>query len=95
MTPISLWQRVNGVGPRGAKGKVVFLCAAGLLILYVGVYFAFRQTHIEVWGKNGHPYVIFPEGNKALWYFFRPITYLDDACTGIGFHIGPHQEAGG
>jgi hypothetical protein len=62
-----------------------------LLSLYIAGYVTFRLTHTEIWSHNGHPYVIFPD-DKLLYYFFRPLTYLDGAVTGIGFHIGPHRN---
>jgi hypothetical protein len=64
---------------------------AALLILYVAGYVLFRQVNIEVWAKDGHAYVMFPE--KAAWtfYAFRPLTYIDSALTGMRFHIGPHR----
>jgi hypothetical protein len=59
--------------------------------VYCGSYAWFRQTHVEIWSKNNRPYVIFPKGNRALYYAFRPMSYLDGKITGMGFHIGPHQ----
>jgi hypothetical protein len=62
------------------------------LLLYVGGYVAFRQTHIEVWDHDKQAYVIFPDRlGIALYYFWRPLSYVDGASTKIGFHIGPHQ----
>jgi hypothetical protein len=62
------------------------------LLLYVGSYVVFRQLHIEVWQRDRHAYVIFPEGYGALLYYaWRPLSYLDGALTGMRFHIGPHR----
>ena len=37
-------------------------------------------------------YVIFPPGyGGALYYLWRPLSYLDGVITGVRFHIGPHQ----
>lgn len=62
---------------------------AALLAVYLVGYFAFRQTHIEVWQNDSRAYVIFP--GSALYYLWRPLTYIDGALTGMQFHIGPHQ----
>jgi hypothetical protein len=64
-----------------------------LLVLWVGAYVAFRQTHIEVWQKDNNAYVLFPAGDAglALYYVWRPLSYLDNALTGMRFHIGPHR----
>jgi hypothetical protein len=62
-----------------------------LLLTYVGAYAIYRQTHIEVWEKDGKPYVIFPRDSVVAYYLFRPLTYADGAITGMGFHVGPHQ----
>jgi hypothetical protein len=62
------------------------------LLLYVGGYLAFRQARIEVWSRDQHAYVIFPEGVGALLYYaWRPLSYVDGALTGMRFHIGPHR----
>ena len=70
--------------------KTVLIGLASLLI-YLGSYGVFRQTHVEVWEKNGKPYVIFPRDSVVIYYLFRPLTYVDGVLTGMGFHIGPHQ----
>jgi cbb3-type cytochrome oxidase subunit 3 len=61
------------------------------LLLYVGSYVAFRESRKEVWERDGRVYVIFPRGNPALYYLYRPLTYVDGAVTGMRFHIGPHR----
>jgi hypothetical protein len=64
----------------------------GLLVIYIATYLAFRQTHIEVWEHDKRAYVIFPEGyGSALYYLWRPLSYVDGALTTMGFHIGPHR----
>ena len=63
-----------------------------LALLYVGGYPAFRQTHTEFWDKDKASNVIFPEGDvgRALYYGWRPMSYLDGQLTATGAHIGPH-----
>lgn len=69
-----------------------FLAAAVAgLAVYLGSYTLFRRSHVEVWEKNGCPYVIFPKDRIALYYVFRPLSWLDARLTGMGFHIGPHR----
>jgi hypothetical protein len=63
-----------------------------LVLLYVGSYVGFRQTHAEVWERDQQTYVIFPHGAASvLYYLWRPLTYVDGAMTGMRFHIGPHR----
>jgi hypothetical protein len=62
------------------------------LALYFGGYLAFRQMRAETWASDGRPYVIFPEGaGRALYYLWRPLSYIDGRLTGTGAHIGPHR----
>lgn len=62
-----------------------------VMAVYVVGYVAFRQTHMEVWPKDGQRYVIYPEsGGLALSYLWRPLAYLDFRVTGTRTHIGPH-----
>ncbi|MBM3520326.1 MAG: hypothetical protein FJX63_06105 [Alphaproteobacteria bacterium] len=64
-----------------------------VLIAYLGSYVAFRLANTEIWEKDNRPYVIFPSGaGVILYYTWRPVEYIDGWLTGIGFHIGPHQE---
>jgi len=63
-----------------------------MLVLYLGSYLAYRTVHIEVWERNGQPYVIFPASSPIVYYLYRPLTYLDGALTGMGFHLGSHHE---
>jgi hypothetical protein len=60
-------------------------------VLYLGSYLGLRATHREVWVRDGKDYLIFPRDWPALYYLFRPLTYLDGALTGLQFHIGPHR----
>ena len=63
-----------------------------LIILYAGSYLAFRQTNAQVWERDKQTYVIFPQGaGVALYYLWRPLSYLDNALTGMRAHIGPHR----
>jgi hypothetical protein len=61
-----------------------------LFTLYFIGYIWLRQTHTEIWEKDGKTYVIFPK-NKILYYFFRPLSFIDNNLTGIDFHIGQHR----
>ena len=60
-------------------------------LMYFFGYFAYRQTHIQVWEKDGREYVMFAENKVYLYYFFRPLSYLDSELTGMRFHLGPHR----
>jgi hypothetical protein len=72
------------------KSNLIKLTAASVLF-YLVSYTAFRATHIEVWQKDGKQYLIFPKDQLWIYYFYRPITYLDSKLTKLQFHIGPHQ----
>ena len=62
-------------------------------LVYALSYLGFRLLSTEVWEKDGHSYVIFPEKPLALYYLFRPMTYLDGSLTNMRFHIGPHRTS--
>ena len=59
-------------------------------LIYFSGYIYIRQTHQEIWERDGKNYVIFPE-DKILYYLFRPLTIIDEKVTGINFHIGQHR----
>lgn len=59
--------------------------------LYLLSYVSFRYTHIEMWKRDRHKYVIFPQDKIYIYYFYRPLTYVDGLLTGMRFHIGPHR----
>jgi hypothetical protein len=65
-----------------------------LLVVYFAGYAVFRTVNAETWAKDNQVYVIFPASTlgKAAYYVWRPLSYLDARLTGMGFHIGPHQE---
>lgn len=71
--------------------KSALISVALLIVIYFSAYVIFRQTHIEIWEKDARAYVIFPSDKVFLYYFFRPLSYLDEKFTGISFHIGPHR----
>lgn len=62
-----------------------------LFCLYIGAYFEFRRTHIEVSASDRHSYVIFPADREIVYYIFRPLSYIDSMITDMRFHIGPHR----
>jgi hypothetical protein len=68
----------------------IFFAITVILLAYLLSYVFIRQTHSEVWERNGHTYVIFPE-NKVLYYFYRPLSIVDERFTGISSHIGQHK----
>ena len=71
------------------KKPVALLTAA--LLLYIATYFFFRQSRSMVLATEHQTYVMFPTRPLALYYFYRPLTYVDGMLTGMRFHIGPHQ----
>jgi len=79
-------------GTEFAMSSKLLAVMVAALVLYVGSYIGFRGLHIEVWPRDQHAYVIFPEGYGALLYYaWRPLSYVDGALTGMRFHIGPHR----
>lgn len=68
----------------------ILIGAILLFSLYFLSYIWLRQSHSEIWEKDGKTYVIFPE-NKVLYILFRPLSYVDNKITGIDFHIGQHR----
>lgn len=71
--------------------KSAIISVVFLLTLYLVSYGWFRQTHIEVWEKDGKEYVIFPEDKIFLYYLFRPLSLIDGKLAGMNFHIGQHR----
>ena len=71
--------------------KRASIALAVLLVAYLGSYVCFRVMHVERWQRDGRDYVIFPE-SSAVYYLYRPLTYLDAQLTGMRFHIGPHRS---
>ena len=63
-----------------------------LLALYVVSYLSLRAHSIEVWQRDGRAYFIVPSSSPWLYYFYRPLMYLDAAVTGMEFHIGRHRS---
>lgn len=61
-----------------------------LFTIYFLSYITIRQTHQEIWERDGKTYVIFPE-DKVFYYLFRPLRLIDEKITGIQFHIGQHR----
>jgi hypothetical protein len=72
------------------KQKLI-IAAISLLLIYPLSYVFFRNTHIEIWERDGKAYVIFPSDKVFVYYLFRPLTYADGEITGMRFHIGPHR----
>ena len=72
--------------------KKLILIGSIIPILYSLSYLGFRASNIEIWEKNGKQYVIFPEKPLVVYYFYRPLSYIDAKATGVGAHIGDHQE---
>jgi hypothetical protein len=67
---------------------------AFLLAAYVGSYVAYREARDQAWVEDGKRYVIFSADGtgKALYYLWRPLSYVDAAMTGTQAHIGPHDR---
>jgi len=68
--------------------KRILIIAAGV---YVACYIVFRIMNSEVWAEDGNKYVVYPQNPIAVYYVFRPLSYLDGFLTGMRSHIGPHQ----
>lgn len=72
--------------------KRILTIGAAIPLFYVLSYIGFRAVNKETWEKDSKTYVIFPKSPILLYYFYRPLSYLDAQFTGVGAHIGPHQE---
>ncbi len=70
--------------------KRLIIIFALLISIYIFSYIVVRQTHQEIWEKDGQSYVIFPE-DKFLYYLFRPMVLIDGKLTAMQFHIGQHH----
>lgn len=70
--------------------KMIAGAATAGIALYLLSYLALRLAWSEPW-TDGKVYMLFPQGPIWIYYLFRPLTYLDQAMTGMHFHIGPHR----
>ena len=71
--------------------RVIVISILIAALFYALSYVWFRQTRREIWEKDGSVYVIFPDDKIYLYYFYRPLGYVDGALTGMKFHIGQHR----
>ena len=71
--------------------RAVLISLILAVLIYVLSYVWIRQTHTEIWEKDGNAYVIFPDDRVYIYYLYRPLSYLDGATTGIKSHIGQHK----
>lgn len=71
------------------RRRLAALMATAILVAYVVAYAGYRQTHAERWSQDGRTYVLF--GSRASYLAFRPLSYVDQALTGTGAHLGPHR----
>ncbi|MDD2716831.1 MAG: hypothetical protein PHW04_13135 [Candidatus Wallbacteria bacterium] len=82
-------RRINS---KAKRRSAVFVFLLIIVLTYFSNYLAFRHSNIQTWKKNEQQYVIFPKEQIAIYYLFRPASYLDGILTGMGAHIGPHAE---
>jgi len=71
--------------------RTVLISLVLIGLVYFSSYFWIRQTRMEIWEKDGNAYVIFPDDKVYLYYFYRPLSYVDGTITGMKFHIGQHR----
>ncbi len=71
--------------------RTVLISLVLIGLVYFSSYFWIRQTRTEIWKKDGNAYVIFPDDKVYLYYFYRPLSYVDGTITGMKFHIGQHR----
>jgi len=62
-----------------------------LIVVYALGYAVFRAMNTETWAEDDNDYVIYPQTPIAVYYVFRPLSYLDSFLTGMRSHIGPHR----
>jgi hypothetical protein len=67
-----------------------FIALLILLLIYFGSYIFVRQSYVEVLNHYEDKEVIFPDDKVYLYYFYRPLSYIDGAITDMKFHIGQH-----
>jgi len=71
--------------------RTVLISLVLIGLVYFSSYVWIRQTRTEIWEKDGNAYVIFPDDKVYLYYFYRPLSYVDGTITGMKFHIGQHR----
>ena len=62
------------------------------VLAYLGGYVVFRQTQTVTWIRDQQKYVIYPSNapGKALYVFWRPLSWIDQAATGRQSRVGNH-----
>ena len=65
--------------------RTVFFVLA-LIVAYGASYLSYRGNHGTV-SANGGAYITYD--SQVSYFFFRPISYLDVALTGVRVHMGP------
>ncbi|MDZ4287952.1 MAG: hypothetical protein U0984_08330 [Prosthecobacter sp.] len=76
---------------RNSITKTILTKALWFLMLYVLGYLGIRFGGMQRWERDGQNYVTFPASPIALYYLYRPMSWLDAKLTGQRFHIGPHR----
>ena len=71
--------------------RTLLISTIAVFLIYLISYVWLRQTHAEVWEKDGQTYMIFPAAKVYLYYIYRPLSYIDGNLTGMRYHIGPHK----
>ena len=67
--------------------KLIIILAILWILIYLLSYLAYRQTHIQVRGPDNKEYVFFSDNKFYLFYFFRPLSWIDEELTGMNFHL--------
>lgn len=68
-----------------------FIALLILVLIYCAAYIFVRQSYTVILNHYGDTEVIFPEDEIYIYYFYRPLSYVDGALTGMKFHIGQHR----
>ena len=66
----------------------IFILLVLAIFAYGGAYLIFRTLHMHR-AADGAPLFIIPERQRAFYYAFGPLIYLDGAATGVRCHKAP------
>lgn len=53
------------------RKRIALVSVILILLIYLLSYLWIRQTHAEIWEKDGNAYVIFSDDKIYLYYFYR------------------------
>lgn len=70
--------------------RLVFVVAI-VLVVYLRSYALYRSANLKHRADDGRGYVSY-ENKPALYYFYRPVSYVDARLTRVRSRLHVHEE---